>query len=153
MNLKANSVADYLDKVPEERKEAFNKLRDAILKNLPEGFSEVLSYGMIGYVVPLSTYPDGYHCDPKLPLPFLNIANQKNFLALYHMGIYADKELYDWFVGEYPKYVKTKLDMGKSCIRFKKMETIPFKLIGELISKMSMEKWVTIYEQNLRQGK
>jgi uncharacterized protein YdhG (YjbR/CyaY superfamily) len=150
MNLQATSVTDYLSKVPEERQEAFNKLRDTIIANLPDGFSEELSYGMIGYVVPKSTYPAGYHCDPKLPLPFLSIANQKNFIAVYHMGIYANPELMEWFVAEYPKHVKTKLDMGKSCIRFKKMETIPFELIGELVSKMSMEQWVEIYETNVK---
>jgi uncharacterized protein YdhG (YjbR/CyaY superfamily) len=150
MNLRATSVTDYLSKVPEERQEAFNKLRDTIIANLPDGFSEELSYGMIGYVVPKSTYPAGYHCDPKLPLPFLSIANQKNFIAVYHMGIYANPELMEWFVAEYPKHVKTKLDMGKSCIRFKKMETIPFELIGELVSKMSMEQWVEIYETNVK---
>jgi uncharacterized protein YdhG (YjbR/CyaY superfamily) len=150
MNLRATSVTDYISKVPEERQEAFNKLRDTIIANLPDGFSEELSYGMIGYVVPKSTYPAGYHCDPKLPLPFLSIANQKNFIAVYHMGIYANPELMEWFVAEYPKHVKTKLDMGKSCIRFKKMETIPFELIGELVSKMSMEQWVEIYETNVK---
>ena len=150
MNLQATSVTDYLSKVPEERQEAFNKLRDTIIANLPDGFSEELSYGMIGYVVPKSTYPAGYHCDPKLPLPFLSIANQKNFIAVYHMGIYANPELMDWFVAEYPKHVKTKLDMGKSCIRFKKMETIPFDLIGELVSKMTAEQWIEIYEANVK---
>jgi uncharacterized protein YdhG (YjbR/CyaY superfamily) len=150
MNLRATSVTDYLSKVPEERQEAFNKLRDTIIANLPDGFSEELSYGMIGYVVPKSTYPAGYHCDPKLPLPFLSIANQKNFIAVYHMGIYANPELMEWFVAEYPKHVKTKLDMGKSCIRFKKMETIPFDLIGELVSKMTAEQWVEIYETNVK---
>ncbi|MFY0673461.1 MAG: DUF1801 domain-containing protein [Bacteroidia bacterium] len=150
MNLKATSVTDYISKVPEERQQAFNKLRETIIANLPNGFSEELSYGMIGYVVPKSSYPAGYHCDPKLPLPFLSIANQKNFVAVYHMGIYANPELMDWFVAEYPKYVKTKLDMGKSCIRFKKMETIPFELIGQLVSKMSMEQWIEIYETNVK---
>jgi len=147
MNLQANSVTDYLDKIPEERKEAFNKLRDAILENLPEGFSEEMSYGMLGYVVPHSKYPSGYHCDPKLPLPFLSIASQKNFIAIYHMGIYANQELLDWFVAEYPKYVKTKLDMGKSCIRFKKPELIPFELIGQLVAKMGVQDWITLYEK------
>lgn len=147
MNLQANSVTDYLNKIPEERKASFNKLRDTILENLPEGFSEEMSYGMIGYVVPHSAYPSGYHCDPKLPLPFISIASQKNFIALYHMGIYANNELLDWFVAEYPKYVKTKLDMGKSCIRFKKPELIPFELIGQLVSKIGVQDWITLYEK------
>lgn len=141
---------EYLEKLPEGRKQAFIKLRNTILENLPKGFSEEMNYGMIGYVVPKNLYPDGYHCDPKLPLPFMNIASQKNFIALYHMGIYAKKELYDWFVEEYSKHVKTKLDMGKSCIRFKNPEKIPFELIGELVSKMSLEEWIGIYEQNIK---
>jgi Domain of unknown function (DU1801) len=109
-----------------------------------------MSYGMLGYVVPHSVYPDGYHCNPKTPLPFMNLASQKNFIAVYHMGVYAKKELLDWFVLEYPKYCKHKLDMGKSCIRFKKTEDIPYKLIGELTAKMSAEEWIDIYEKNIK---
>lgn len=150
MTSTANTPEEYLEKLPEGRKEAFLELRNTILENLPKGFSEEMNYGMIGYVVPKSLYPSGYHCDPKLPLPFVSIASQKNFIALYHMGIYAKKELYDWFVAEYPKHVKTKLDMGKSCIRFKNPEKIPFGLIGELVSKMSPEEWIGIYEQNIK---
>jgi hypothetical protein len=105
---------------------------------------------MLGYVVPHSIYPSGYHCDPKLPLPFINLASQKNFIALYHMGIYADKNLESWFVSEYPKHVKTKLDMGKSCIRFKKMDDIPFDFIGELATKVTVEDWILNYEKAFR---
>jgi hypothetical protein len=123
------------------------KLRNAIKENLPQGFEEVISYGMLGYVVPHSIYPSGYHCDAKLPLPFINLASQKNFIALYHMGIYADKNLESWFVSEYPKHVKTKLYMGKSCIRFKKMDDIPFDFIGELAAKVSVEDWILNYEK------
>lgn len=141
-----NSVEAYLSQIPEERLFYFNKLREAILNNLPNGFEECISYGMIGYVVPHAIYPNGYHCDPKLPLPFLAIASQKNFVSLYHMGIYADSELLNWFQEEYPKHCKTKLDMGKSCIRFKKLDQIPFQLIGELIQKMSVEDWISKYE-------
>lgn len=148
MNLNATSVPDYLEKVPEDRKAAFNQLRKAILDNLPEGFKEELNYGMIGYVVPHSRYPAGYHCDPKLPLPFVGIASQKNFIAVYHMGIYSDKKLLDWFVMEFPKHSTLKLDMGKSCIRFKKPDKIPFDLIGELMRKISMEEWIEVYETN-----
>lgn len=147
MKIPANSVDAYFEALPEERKEAMQKLRNTILKNLPKGFVEELNYGMPGYVVPHSIYPDGYHCDPKLPLPFICIASQKNFIALYHMGIYADDTLMKWFTNQYPKYVKTKLDMGKSCIRFKKTEEIPYNLIGELISKMSVKDWIDIYEK------
>jgi len=147
MQSKATTPEQYLSELPEDRKEAMLKLRNAIKENLPQGFEEVISYGMLGYVVPHSIYLSGYHCDPKLPLPFINLASQKNFIALYHMGIYADKNLESWFVSEYPKHVKTKLDMGKSCIRFKKMDDIPFDFIGELAAKVSVEDWVSNYEK------
>lgn len=150
MSAKIENIQDYLDNVPEERQVYFNQLRTTILENIPEGFSEQIIYKMIGFVVPHSIYPDGYHCDPKLPLPFVNIASQKNFIALYHMGIYANPELFDWFVGEYPKYCKRKLDMGKSCIRFKKMEKIPYPLIAELMQKMTVADWVNLYEKNFK---
>jgi len=150
MQSKATTPEQYLSELPEDRKEAMLKLRNAIKENLPQGFEEVISYGMLGYVVPHSIYPSGYHCDPKLPLPFINLASQKNFIALYHMGIYANKNLESWFVSEYPKHVKTKLDMGKSCIRFKKMEDIPFDFIGELAAKVSVEDWISNYEKAFR---
>ena len=150
MTIKASSPEEYISKVPEDRKEAMSKLRQTILKNLPKGFSEGMNYGMIGYFVPHSLYPAGYHCDPKQPLPFMNIASQKNFIALYHMGMYANKKLLDWFTKEYPNYCKTKLDMGKSCVRFKKVEDIPYKLIAELTKKMSAAEWIKIYESNLK---
>jgi uncharacterized protein YdhG (YjbR/CyaY superfamily) len=144
------TVSEYLDNIPEDRREAFNQLREAIITNLPEGFEECINYGMIGYVVPHSIYPNGYHCDPKLPLPFMNIASQKNFIAFYHMGIYGNSDLMNWFVGEFPKYSKAKLDMGKSCVRFKKMSDIPYELIGELVRKMSVADWVNQYESLYR---
>jgi uncharacterized protein YdhG (YjbR/CyaY superfamily) len=150
MQSKATTPEQYLSELPEDRKEAMLKLRNAIKENLPQGFEEVISYGMLGYVVPHSIYPSGYHCDPKLPLPFINLASQKNFIALYHMGIYADKNLETWFVSEYPKHVKTKLDMGKSCIRFKKMDDIPFDFIGELAAKLTVEDWISNYEKAFR---
>ena len=127
------------------------ELRKTILKNLPKGFKEEMSYGMIGYVVPHSIY-HGYHRYPKLPLPFLSIASQKNFIAVYHMGLDADKTLLTWFTSEYSNQSKTKLDMGKSCIRFKKPDQIPFELIGDLASKMSPQKWITTYERELKGG-
>ena len=142
----AKTPDEYCETLPDDRKAAMNELRKVIKKNIPKGFKERMGYGMVGYVVPHSTYPNGYHCDPKLPLPFLNIASQKNFIAVYHMGIYADPKLLDWFVKEYPKHSKAKLDMGKSCIRFKKPEEIPFVLIGELASKMTPEQWIEKYE-------
>ena len=150
MKIEANSPADYISKVPEERQAAMKKLRKTIKKHLPKGFKEQMSYGMIGYVVPKSAYPDGYHCDPKLPLPFMNIASQKNLIALYHSGIYAHPPLHDWFVKEYPNHCSRKLDMGKSCVRFKKIEEIPYDLIGELVSKMDMDQWISIYESNVK---
>jgi uncharacterized protein YdhG (YjbR/CyaY superfamily) len=139
---------EYVDSLPEERKLAIQKLRNSIKLNLPEGFQEEMSYGMLGFVVPHSIYPKGYHCKPNLPLPFMNIASQKNFIALYHMGIYANPELLNWFVAEYSKLVKSKIDIGKSCIRFKKMEDIPYELIGELAAKMTVSEWISIYENN-----
>jgi uncharacterized protein YdhG (YjbR/CyaY superfamily) len=150
MNSDAKSPEEYIDALPADRKEAIAKMRNSILKNLPKGFSETMSYGMIGYVVPHSLYPAGYHCDTKLPLPFMNIASQKNFIALYHMGIYAKKDLLDWFVNEYPNYSKRKLDMGKSCIRFKKIEEIPYELIGKLARKMTPKQWIDIYESVIK---
>ncbi|MEM7186515.1 MAG: DUF1801 domain-containing protein [Bacteroidota bacterium] len=150
MQYNANTVEDYIDQIPEDRKGPVTKLRNIVLKNLPKGFEEGIQYKMIGYYVPHSVYPDGYHCDPKVPVPFMNIASQKNFIALYHSGIYAKKELSDWFIGEYPKHSKYKLDMGKSCIRFKKVDDIPYDLIAELVTKMSMEEWLDIYTTNIK---
>ncbi|MCU0328991.1 MAG: DUF1801 domain-containing protein [Chitinophagales bacterium] len=150
MKIIANNPETYIAQIPEDKQAAFTQLRDTIKANLTQGFKEVLSYGMIGYVVPLELYPSGYHCDPKLPLPFISIAAQKNFIALYHMGIYADKALLDWFVKEYPKHSPTKLDMGKSCIRFKKPDQIPFDLIAELCKKMTVSDWIERYELNLK---
>ena len=146
MQSTATSIDVYLEEISAETKDSFAKLRENILENIPNGFVEQISYGMIGYVVPHSIYPGGYHCDPKLPLPFINIASQKNFIALYHMGIYANPELLNWFITEYPKHSSQKLDMGKSCIRFKKMDQIPFELIAELVQKMSVQEWITCYE-------
>ena len=150
--MKANgtTVKEILANVPEERAEAFNKLHETIIENLPEGFESAISYGGLGYVVPHSLYPSGYHCKPEEPLPFAGIASQKNSVNLYHMGIYSDPELMKWFTEEYPKHSKRKLDMGKSCIRFKKTQEIPFELIGELMKKMTVQDWVNIYESNLK---
>ncbi len=140
----------YLASLPEDRKAAMTKLRHIIVENLPSGFQEGMSYGMITFVVPHSLYPPGYHCDPKQALPFISLASQKNFIALYHMSLYANKELLDWFEQEWPKHTSSKLDMGKSCIRFKKPELIPFDLIGELVSRVTPEEWIATYEANLR---
>jgi len=150
MSSKILTVQEYLDNIHEERKASFDNLRKAILDKLPDGFEECINYGMIGYVVPKSIYPAGYHCDVSLPLPFAGLANQKNFISFYHMGIYSDPALLEWFVNEYPKHAKTKLDMGKSCIRFKKMNDIPYDLIGELMSKISVNDWIGCYESLLK---
>ena len=150
MTIDAKTVDEYISKVPSERTEAISKLREIVRDNLPSGFEEGIGYKMIAYYVPHSKYPDGYHCDPKVPLPFINIASQKNFIALYHSGIYADKNLLDWFVEEYPKHVNTKLDMGKSCVRFKKVENIPYELIAELCKKMTADQWIALYEKNIK---
>lgn len=149
MQSKAITPTEYIASLPQERKQTMIDLRKTILSNIPKGFMEEMSYGHVGYVVPFSIYPDGYHCDKSLPLPFLGIASQKNFIALYHLGIYSDKVLHDWFVEEYPKYSKTKLDMGKSCIRFRRPEHIPHDLI-ELASKMTPKQWIAIYERQYR---
>lgn len=147
MKSEAKTPDEYIAELPEDRKIAVQKLREIALKNLPKGFKEVISYGMLGYVVPQELYPKGYHCSPNLPLPFFNIASQKNSINIYHMAIYADSDLYKWIVDEYPKYSNAKLDMGKGCIRFKKVDAIPLEMIGELLSKISPQQWIEIYEK------
>ena len=153
MQASATNIEDYFNEIPEERKEVFRKLRNTIANNIPDGYIEQMSYGMIGYIVPHSTYPSGYHCNPKLPLPFINIASQKNFIALHHLGIYANSELLDWFVAEYPNHCDHKLDIGKGCIRFKKLDQIPFDLIAELVQKISVEEWIHCYESQIKNRK
>jgi uncharacterized protein YdhG (YjbR/CyaY superfamily) len=150
MKTAAQTVKEYLNELPEERKSAFLKLRESILKTIPKGFEEQMSYGMVGYVVPHSIYPNGYHCTPKLPLPFISIGSQKNFIVMHHLGLYANPELLEWFTNEYPKHSKLKLDMGKGCIRFKKMDQIPFDLISELAGKMSVNEWIECYETQIK---
>ncbi|MBT8253582.1 MAG: DUF1801 domain-containing protein [Flavobacteriaceae bacterium] len=150
MQYKANTPDEYINQIPEERQAVMQKLRQVIKGNLPDGFEETMGYGMIGYVVPHRIYPDGYHCDPKLPLPFMSIASQKNFVAVYHMGIYADEELLKWFTSEYPKYCSRKLDMGKSCIRFKKIDDIPYELIGTLSARVTPAEWIETYESQIK---
>ena len=146
MQCKATSPEDYISQVPQERQNTLKRLRKTIVDNLPKGFEEGIQYGMIGYYVPHSIYPDGYHCTPETPLPFMSFASQKNSVNLYHSGIYAKKELHDWFVNEYPKYCSRKLDMGKSCVRFKNLDEIPFDLIAELTRKMTCDEWINVCE-------
>ncbi|MBX2838476.1 MAG: DUF1801 domain-containing protein [Gammaproteobacteria bacterium] len=140
----------YLDSLPVERRQVVSKIRSSLRKHLPKGFKESMGSNMLGYVVPKTLYPNGYHVNPKQPLPFINLASQKSFVALYHMGIYADKQLMRWFQSEYPKHCQTKLDMGKSCIRFKKMDDIPYALIDSLAGKMSVEDWIALYEKSIK---
>ena len=151
MTSQAPNVEQYIIELAADRQDWINKIRAKILHNLPTGFEEVMNYGMIGYVVPHSLYPAGYHCDPKLPLPFMALASQKNSVNFYHMGIYANTELMDWFVKEYAKVAKGKLDMGKSCMRFKKPEQTPLDLIGQLVAKMKVTDWIKLYESSLKQ--
>jgi hypothetical protein len=150
MQSKATTPEQYLSELPHDRRIVMEKLRKVALENLPKGFQEVMSYGMLGYVVPHELYPNGYHCDPKLPLGFFNMASQKNSINIYHLVLYSNKDLHDWFVSEYPKHSKSKLDMGKSCVRFKKLDDIPYNLIGELLSKISVNQWIEMYENLLK---
>jgi uncharacterized protein YdhG (YjbR/CyaY superfamily) len=143
------TVVEYVKSLSEDRKIAVEKLRGICKQALPDA-EECISYGMIGYVVPFSIYPDGYHCDNSLPLPFVAIASQKSHIGLYHMGVYAKPELLNWFQEEFPKYSKRKLDMGKSCIRFKKPDEIPYAFLAEFMSKMSVQDWIKIYETNYK---
>jgi len=150
MKATGKTVKDILINLPEDRAEPFNELHNVIVKNLPKGFEAAISYGGLGYVVPHTLYPSGYHCKPSEPLPFAGIASQKDSINFYHMGIYSDPKLLKWFVTEYPKHSKQKLDMGKSCVRFKKLDDIPYKFIGELMKKMSAKEWIEKYEAALK---
>lgn len=150
MKTEGKTISEILNNVPPERSKAFKKLHSTILSNLPSGFEADISYGMLGYVVPHTIYPAGYHCKPSEPLPFAAIASQKNSINLYHSGIYTSPELLDWFVMEYPKHSKQKLDMGKSCVRFKKVDDIPFSLIGKLMQKISVKQWIELYESKIK---
>lgn len=152
MKYEANTVDEYIEQLPEDRQVPILKLREVISNNLPDGFLETISYNMIGWVVPHSLYPNGYHCNPSLPLPFINLASQKNFVSLYHCGVYAHDSIMNWFIDEYPNHAKRKLDMGKSCIRFKKMDDIPYELIGELCAKMAPHEWINIYEKTVKKN-
>lgn len=150
MSTKPATTDEYIAALSADRKEIIAAMRDTVRKNLPKGFQEEMSYGMIGFVVPHSLYPSGYHCDQKLPLPFISIASQKTHIGFYHMGMYADQQLLDWFTAEWPNYSKKKLDMGKSCIRFKKPEDIPLDLIAELVKKMNPKDWINLYESKVK---
>lgn len=150
MRIQGNSVEEYINNTPDHQKEAVNQIRGILKNNLPQGFEETMSYGMPSFVVPHSLYPDGYHCKPSEPLPFISIGAQKNHIGFYHMGIYAMPQIMDWFVNEFPKRSSLKLDMGKSCIRFKNPEKIPFDLIEALAQKISPEEWISVYEKAIK---
>lgn len=141
------TLQEYFDQLPVERKQPMTRLRTILLENLPKGFTEVINYGMPSYVVPHSLYPAGYHCDPELPLGFISLASQQNYIALYHMGVHSCNDMMNWFTSEYPKHSNAKLDMGKSCIRFKKPEDIPYSLIAELAQRMTPDDWIEVYER------
>lgn len=153
MQSKALTIKQYLEELPDDRKEVMNQLHKAIVKNLSAGFEAIMNYGMISYVVPHSLYPAGYHCKPSDPLPFMSLASQKNHISVYHMGVYAEQKLMDWLKKEYPKYSNRKLDIGKSCLRFKNPEDVPIKLIGELAAKISVKKWIELYESQLKMAR
>jgi hypothetical protein len=150
MQSTASTPDAYLDSLPEDRKEAVSRLRDLFRQHLPPGFEETMANGMIGFVVPYSLYPAGYHCEPKQPLPFLTLASQKSHIAVYHMGLYAMPDLLAWFTEQWAVESKRKLDMGKSCIRLKKPEDIPYRLFEELAGKVSPQQWIATYEQAFR---
>lgn len=150
MQSNAATPEEYISSLPAERQPVMHALRAVVLKNIPEGFREGMVYGMLGYVVPHIIYPAGYHCDPKQALPFMNIASQKNYISVYHMGLYADEDLLKWFTTEYAKVGKRKLDMGKACIRFKKPEDVPVELIGKLAGKMTVQDWIALYESKVK---
>ncbi|HVV55316.1 MAG TPA: DUF1801 domain-containing protein [Mucilaginibacter sp.] len=150
MQSSAKNPDEYVASLPPERREVISKLRGVIIRNLPQGFEETMGYGMLGYVVPHSLYPKGYHCDPKVPLPYINLASQKNFIALYAMPLYSTGKLHEWFASEYPKHCRTKLDMGKACVRFKKLDDIPYDLVGELASKLTPQQWIEICESVIK---
>jgi len=150
MSKKPTTPDAYLDSLPNERRQVMGELRSTLQTHLPPGFEETMQYNMLAYVVPHSLYPAGYHADPKQPLPFIHLASQKRHIALYHMGLYADESLLDWFEREYPGHARTKLDMGKSCIRFKKMDDIPYELIAGLAGKMSPQDWIARYEAGIK---
>ena len=144
------SIEEYISSLAADRKSPIIELINIIDKNIPTGFEKIMNYGMPSFVVPHSVYPDGYHCDKTLPLPFIGVSNLKSSISLHHMGLYANSQLLNWFESEYPKNSNTKLDMGKGCIRFKKFNEIPYRLIGVLSSKMTVKDWIDIYEQNIK---
>lgn len=146
----ASSVQQYLEELPADRQLVMKALFEALQSSFPPGFEVTIGYGMIGFVVPHSIYPAGYHCNPKDPLPFAGIASQKNHISFYHMGIYADSDLMEWFQDAYSQRVAGKLNMGKSCVRFSNPAKVPIDLLAELCGKMSVNDWIALYEKQLK---
>ena len=145
-----SSIETYLNSLSKDRKESVQKIIKVVEDNIPFGYSKIMNYNMPSFVIPHSIYPSGYHVTPDLPLPFIGVASQKNHIGFYHMGLYAKPELLDWFISEYQKFCTSKLDMGKSCVRFKEMDDIPYELVGELSKKMTTKEWINIYEKNIK---
>jgi hypothetical protein len=152
MSDSGNPVDEYLASLPEDRSAALQAVRQTILANLSEGYEEGIQYGMIGYYVPHSVYPAGYHCNPKQPLGFAALGSQKNYMTLHLVCVYSDSELSEWFKDAYQQTGK-KLDMGKGCLRFKKLDDLPLEVIGELIRRMPADKWIQINEAFLAERK
>jgi len=146
----SSSIETYLNSLSKDRKESVQKIIKVVEDNIPFGYSKIMNYNMPSFVIPHSIYPDGYHVTPVLPLPFIGVASQKNHIGFYHMGLYANPKLLDWFISEYPKFCTSKLDMGKSCVKFKNMNNIPYELIGELSKQMTTKEWINIYEKNIK---
>jgi hypothetical protein len=151
MQSKAATVAEYLGELPADRREALMAVREVILKNLDEKFEEGMTYGMIGYYVPHSVYPPGYHCDPKMPLPFAGLASQKNHMSVYLMCVYGESGPLQEFQESWAKTGK-KLDMGKSCIRFKKVSDLALDVIAQTIKPITAEKWIAYYEKAFKKN-
>jgi uncharacterized protein YdhG (YjbR/CyaY superfamily) len=152
MRYEAATVDEYVAQIPEERRVAFLRLLDVVRESLPVGFAECMSFGMPSFAVPHSIYPAGYHCKTDEPVPFVSVANQKQYIALYHSGVYALPDLLDWFTSEWAARGPGKLDMGKSCIRLKRMDRIPYELLGELCTKITVDEWIAAYEAQIRRG-
>jgi len=151
MQSSATTVQEYLKELPADRREAINAVRGVILANLPKGYEECMSYGMIGYVVPHSIYPKGYQCNPKLPLPFVNLGSQKNHMALHLMCCYGDPELKAWFEKAW-KDAGKKFDMGGGCVRFKKLEELPLEVIGQLVARLPVAVYIRRIEKAFAQN-
>lgn len=149
MNSNALSVNEYLNELPDSQQGAVQRIYQLALERLPKGFEPIMQYGMISFVVPLSLYPHGYHVRKGTPLPFLAIAAQKNYISVYHLVLYGDLETYNWFTNAYLEHYGKPVDMGKSCLRFKKESDIPFDLLGELFTKWTPAQYIQVYERFL----